>query len=249
MFGCAARATAGRATARTLATLATGRIITLPAPEAHTSSVVFMHGLGDTALGWLQPAEYLQQRSPHTRFVLPTAPEVPVTINMGMEMPSWFDLTGHGTRDAEPCAGLDESAAAVAALVRSEIEAVGADRVVLGGFSQGGALSLHLGLGFADEQGVDGLAGVLSLSAFLPRLAAAEARAALPEAAARATVQMCHGDADPMVELGWAERSHALLAARAVDSKLEVFRGLTHSASEEELEFVSDWLRARLPLQ
>lgn len=233
--------------ARALVTLInSGRTLTLPALEDHTASVVFLHGLGDTAQGWLQPAEYLQARCPQTRWVLPTAPESPVTVNMGMPMPSWFDITGQGLRDTEPCAGLDESCAAVAELVRAEIEAVGAERVVLGGFSQGGAVSLHLGLGLADAELAD-LAGVLSLSAFLPRLAAARARASLPEGSKRAAVQMCHGDADPMVELAWAQKSHALLAGRGVPSALEVFPGLTHSASVEELDFIVTWLQARLP--
>lgn len=113
-----------------------------------TATLIFAHGLGDSGAGWLDVAQMLSRRPAlrHVRFVLPNAPVQPVTLNMGMSMPSWFDI--HSLDDFEEKedeAGLKKSAAAIANLVRAEVDGtaeglggkgVPADRVVVGGFSQ-----------------------------------------------------------------------------------------------------------------
>ena len=70
-----------------------------PSGAAATSSVIFLHGLGDTAEGWQEIAELLQRSLPDTRWVLPTAPSRPVTINQGMEMPAWYDIVSLEDRE------------------------------------------------------------------------------------------------------------------------------------------------------
>ena len=102
------------------------RLLTI-APAAgvpHTATVVGpIHGLGDTARGWLEGALHLYAAVPHCKMLLPDAPVQPVTLNGGMRMPSWYDIQGLGDRFEETCAGLDESRARITALIDAEIDA------------------------------------------------------------------------------------------------------------------------------
>ena len=75
----------------------------------HTASVVIIHGLGDTAFGWADPVVSWMGSLPHVKFILPTAPEQPVTLNMGHAMPSWYDIKGLGERSDETCDGIEDS--------------------------------------------------------------------------------------------------------------------------------------------
>jgi predicted esterase len=137
--------------------------------KSHSASVVFLHGLGDTSHGWAGAMHRLATALPHVRFICPTAPTRPVTLNMGMQMPAWYDLTGLGKRENEACDGLDDSRHSIMALVEAEIDAgIPADRILLGGFSQGGACSLYCAL-LAEVS----LAGVVCMSGYLPRQGAA----------------------------------------------------------------------------
>lgn len=107
--------------------------------------VILAHGLGDSAQGWVDTAEQLARALPHVRFYLPTAPVMPVTINGGARCNSWYDIKSLSRhRELESCEGLHASRARVHALITSS--GVPPSRVVLAGFSQGGALSLFAGL-------------------------------------------------------------------------------------------------------
>lgn len=109
----------------------------------HTASVVFAHGLGDTAAGWYPFAQSMRQRYPHVKWILPTAPNNPVTLNGGMRMNSWFDILSLtpptvGQPSMEDEAGMLASVRAINTLVSAEMDAgIPSDRIVVGGFSQG----------------------------------------------------------------------------------------------------------------
>jgi pimeloyl-ACP methyl ester carboxylesterase len=106
---------------------------------------------------------------PEIRYVFPHAPIRPVTINGGAEMRAWYDIVAIQRSAREDEAGIRESGEAVAALIRREAErGIPADRVVLAGFSQGGAIALHAGLRYPEK-----LAGIIALSTYLPLRAAA----------------------------------------------------------------------------
>lgn len=121
--------------------------------QAATATLIFAHGLGDSSAGWVDVARMLSSRPAlrHVRFVLPNAPVQPVTLNMGMSMPSWFDITTlEDIEEGEDEKGLQKSAADITKLVKAEIEGTAeglngkgmpADRVVVGGFSQVSRLS------------------------------------------------------------------------------------------------------------
>ncbi|CAO1624378.1 unnamed protein product [Parajaminaea phylloscopi] len=116
--------------------------------QAPTATLIFAHGLGDTGLGWLDVAKMLSARPAlrHVRFVLPNAPVQPVTLNMGMSMSSWFDITTlEDMEEGEDEYGLQKSAGEIKKLVQAEIDGTGdglngstiaPERVVVGGFSQ-----------------------------------------------------------------------------------------------------------------
>jgi len=128
----------------------------------HTSTVVWLHGLGASGNDFEPVVPMLE--CPNTRFVFPHAPIMGVTINMGMEMPAWYDIK---TLDWEAPNREDEtsirsSAKLIVKLLEQEHErGIGYEKIVLAGFSQGGALALHVGSRFENK-----LAGMMILSAY-----------------------------------------------------------------------------------
>ena len=219
-----------------------GQITIEPAEGVvHSASFVGpIHGLGDSNRGWLDVAGMMHQQMPHVKFVLPNAPTSPVTLNGGMAMPSWYDITSLDDRANQPCAGIEESRAVVDALIAAEVAAgIPLDRIVVGGFSQGGAMSLYAGLQYPGR-----LAGVLVMSGYL---AAAE-KFELAPAAAATPVAHFHGSDDPTVKIEWARQGADLLKAAGVaEYTLTEYEPLGHSASMEEINDVVAWLMQRIP--
>jgi len=206
-----------------------------------TASVIFMHGLGDTAYGWKDAAEYLHQQNPHIKFILPTAPTRPVTLNMGMEMPSWYDIIGLSDRSSEDLMGLDESKDSVTELIQSEISSGrDASRIGIGGFSQGGALSLYTAYQFPNP-----LACVIALSSYLPR------DKSFPNVVNKTSLStpllMCHGEADPLVKYQWGVSSFKVLEGLGVQGTFKSYKNLVHSANDQEIEDVNQFLKKVLP--
>ena len=133
-----------------------------PAPSA---SVVWLHGLGADGHDFepVVPELRLPDALP-VRFVFPHAPMRPVTVNMGMVMRAWYDIRMEGSVRAPDPADLAQSEAQVRALIQRERErGMPAARIVLAGFSQGGALTLHTGVRYPER-----LAGLIALSCSLP---------------------------------------------------------------------------------
>merc|ERR1712083_861431 len=97
--------------------------------------VIICHGLGDTAEGFVDVAERLAAKMPHVKFVLPTAPTQPVTMNMGMSMPSWYDITGLDEQSNESWSGIEQSRSTICRILDNEHHATGLsyNRMVLVG--------------------------------------------------------------------------------------------------------------------
>jgi predicted esterase len=140
-----------------------GGIVLLPAPTLSYSKVlIWLHGLGDDAAGWVNVMPTLSLED--TKFILPNAPKRPITAYGGIQMSAWSDIKGCTADAAEDRRGIEESATCIKKLIQAEIDrGVSPDRIAVGGFSQGGALALHICL----RIGVS-LAGCVSLSAWLP---------------------------------------------------------------------------------
>jgi phospholipase/carboxylesterase len=196
-------------------------------------AVIWLHGLGADGHDF-EPIVPELRLHRGVRFVFPHAPIRPVTINGGAEMRAWYDILGFGAA-AEDDAGIRASAAAVARLVDREVaRGVAAERIVLAGFSQGGAIALQLGLREPRR-----LAGVLALSTYLP-LAATLARDK-SAASAALPIFMAHGGHDPVIPLALAEASRRALEREGYAVDWHVYP-MAHAVCAAEIAAIGDWL-------
>ncbi|HEY6552326.1 MAG TPA: alpha/beta hydrolase-fold protein [Vicinamibacteria bacterium] len=198
--------------------------------------VILLHGLG--ADGHDFESIVSELRLPDalaTRFVFPHAPVRPVTLNGGYRMRAWFDLFGLDRFSREDEAGIRQSAETAHRLIRREgARGISSDRIVLAGFSQGGAVALFAGLRYPER-----LAGILALSTYLP-MAASLAAEAHPANAAL-SIFMAHGTVDPVVALGLGEQSKDALLAQGLPVDWRTYR-MPHSVSAEEIADIRTWL-------
>jgi phospholipase/carboxylesterase len=201
------------------------------------AAVIWLHGLGADGYDFVPIVPELKlPEGCAPRFVFPHAPERPVTLNNGMRMRAWYDIVGLSGTAVEDEKGIRQSAALVEQIILREREAgVAAGRIVLAGFSQGGAIALHTALRHPEP-----LAGVLALSAYLPL------RAAIDEASSangRVPILMCHGVDDPILPIEAAERSRDLLRARGYAVEWKPYP-MQHRVCAEEIADISAWLGA-----
>lgn len=208
-----------------------------PAPKGdeHTATVIWLHGLGDSGFGWAPVAAQLEM--PWVKFLFPTAPVQPVSLNMGMEMPAWFDLTSlDPDAKQEDAIGIQQSAGYLLSLVEKEVEGgIPHDRIVLAGFSQGGAIALTAGLCVPDVK----VAGVVALSTWLPLTSS--------PAQDQVKVLMGHGDSDNVVLYRWGQQSCKLLQNKGIAAEFKTYPGMDHNFCPEELDDVGAFLRQCLP--
>ncbi|HEX2594968.1 MAG TPA: dienelactone hydrolase family protein [Luteimonas sp.] len=208
-------------------------------PDPHWT-VLWLHGLGADGHDFAPIVPELVRRDwPALRFVFPHAPQRAVTINGGMRMRAWYDIRNVDFANRADEAGIAESVAQVQALIDREAErGVPASRVVLAGFSQGGAVTLAAGLRRAQP-----LAGLVALSTYLPMH---ERAAALATPQARAQpVFMAHGLQDPVIPFAAGEYSARALAALGFAVEWHRYP-MPHSVCAEEVRDLGDWLSARL---
>jgi phospholipase/carboxylesterase len=158
-----------------------------------------------------------------------------VTINGGMLMRAWYDIRGFGPEALEDGAGILASATLVRGLVEREIaRGIPRERIVLAGFSQGGAIVLHAGLA-----GSGRLAGILGLSTYLP---AARLLDTAGPVATDIPVRLMHGSDDPVIPLALARTSTATLAKRGITVEWSTYR-MGHEVIWPEIRDISAWLR------
>ena len=199
-------------------------------------TVVWLHGLG--ADGWdFVPIvrELPLPESLALRFIFPHAPVRPVTINNGHEMRAWYDI-GQGDIARVPDeAGIRDSQAAIERLIaRERSRGVADEKIMLAGFSQGGAIALQTGLRHRER-----LAGIVALSTYLPLEDSLEAEAS---GANRATpIFMGHGTQDPVIPLALAQASQRALHARGYDVQWHTWP-MPHSVCAEEVEALGEFL-------
>ncbi|KZP03945.1 Phospholipase/carboxylesterase [Athelia psychrophila] len=218
----------------------------------HTATVIFVHGLGDSGHGW-QPVAEILQRDPalsHIKWVLPHANQQPVTANGGMKMPSWFDIYSFDFDSDEDEAGMLKTSASINALISEEVNGdIDANRVILGGFSQGGAMSLLSGLTSERKLG-----GVAVLSGWLPLKNKFKAMAV--SHAAQTPLFWGHGTSDPLVKFKLGTDSVEFLKSQlgfkqsdnsAAGLDFHSYAGMAHSSCQEELNDLSAWLKRVAP--
>lgn len=175
-------------------------------------------------------------RTPHMKVVCPTAGTMPVTLNQGFPMPSWFDLFSLDINGKEDDAGIKKASALVHKMIQDEIKGgIEAKRIMLGGFSQGGALALYAALTFPEQ-----LAGVMSLSGWLPLHASFPGAKRTPDTL---PVLQCHGDSDPIVPFRVGQMSAAALKGFMKATTFNTYRGMSHSSSDEELADIKKFVQ------
>ena len=212
-----------------------------------THSVIWLHGLGASGDDFVPivpelglPAEL------GVRFIFPNAPERPITINNGMAMPAWYDITSLDFAQREQdVAGTQSSASAIDSLIEQEIErGVPTNKIILAGYSQGGAIALYAGLTSRHR-----VAGILALSTYLPladqvfddmnnRDEADDDRTTLP-------IFFAHGIHDEVILLKYAEQSCEVLQQAKFQVEWSTWP-MSHQVIAEEIKAIGGWLTQQL---
>jgi phospholipase/carboxylesterase len=202
------------------------------------AAVIWLHGLGADGHDFVPIVPELRLPADlAVRFVFPHAPVRPVAINNGMEMRAWYDIAPDMRR--QDAAGIAESAKAVQGYLDREVAAgIPAERIVLAGFSQGGAIALNVGVRQPRK-----LAGLLALSTYLP-LPEAYAREANP-ARKDTPILMCHGTMDGVLPLQLGTWSRDVLRESGFEVAWHEYP-MAHQVCAEEIGVISAWLQARL---
>lgn len=208
--------------------------------SAADACVIWLHGLGADRHDFEPVARALQQVMPSVRFILPQAPRRPVTINRGWEMPSWYDILAMSpTSRAIDTPQLEESAQSVIGLIERQRDAgIDPARIVLAGFSQGGAVVLHAA--FLRWNGP--LGGVVALSTYAPTFSA---EIVLAPEKRHLLVRHLHGSHDDVVPMALGRAAHDFLAARGVPVEWREYP-MGHEVVPREVQDIADWLRQRL---
>jgi phospholipase/carboxylesterase len=217
-------------------------VVIEPATGRADASVIWLHGLGADAYDFVPMVPELGlPRTARVRFVFPHAEVRPVTINAGYAMRAWYDILELSPAGSDDEAGLAASRERVERYIERELAAgVAARRIVLGGFSQGGAMALHAGLRHAAP-----LAGIVSLSAYLPLRARLVTE--LSPANRATPILMCHGRQDVVVLPAFGEQSRdALLSAGLRVEWREYPMG--HQLCGPEVHDIAAWLSFQLGL-
>jgi len=203
-------------------------INTGPHPRA---AVIWLHGLGADGHDFEPIVPQLRLAQP-VRFVFPHAPVRPVTVNQGMRMRAWYDILqfGGGPEDGP---GIRASQKLVNEMIAAE-KARGISKVVLAGFSQGGAIALYTALRHPER-----LAGVLALSTYLPLNASLEAERS--EANRHVPVFMAHGQYDDVIPLRRAEQSREILERLGYEIDWQLYP-MPHSVCPQEIDDIARFL-------
>jgi phospholipase/carboxylesterase len=219
--------------------------MTLPAVEHETGaspnySVIWLHGLGADGNDFAPIVpELVDPAWPALRFVFPHAPVRPVTINNGMSMRAWYDIAAFDLNARQDKAGIRASMGEVETLIaREHSRGVPSERIVLAGFSQGGAIALAAGLRHTEK-----LAGIVALSAYLPM----HATLAKERSSANAATPIFwgHGTADPVVALQRGGDSRDLLQSLGYAVDWHTYP-MAHAVCAEEIADLRAWLGQRL---
>ena len=214
-------------------------VVLAPASPA-TASVIWLHGLGADGNDFVPIVPELKlPPSLAVRFVFPHAPMRAVTINNGMRMRAWYDILDLTPGGPQDDAGIRDSATILAGFIQRERDSgIAADRIVVAGFSQGGAIALHGAL-----RNPERLAGVMALSTYLPLRTTLAAEAS--KANRDIPILMCHGSFDPVLPLRLGSSSRDLLRAEGYTVEWKEYP-MQHQVCLEEIHDISAWLQARL---
>ncbi|PCI69909.1 MAG: carboxylesterase [Piscirickettsiaceae bacterium] len=199
-------------------------------------SVIWLHGLGasNNDFAPLVPELGIQDDL-GIRFVFPQAPDMPVSINNGMVMPAWYDISVMDLMKRADADGIATSSNIITDMINDEI-AMGIDpsNIVIAGFSQGGVIAIDAGIRFPNT-----LAGIMALSTYIPM------RDTLPNASQSGNgsipIFYGHGDFDPVIPIEQAESARTFLEENGYSVKWHTYP-MEHSVSPKEIDHIKTWL-------
>lgn len=201
-------------------------------------AVIWLHGLGADGHDFVSivPELHLPSDLP-VKFIFPHAPLRPITINNGCVMRAWYDIKNlSGMMEEEDEAGIRESSAKIDALIGHEkTKGLTSDKIILAGFSQGGAMVLHAGLRYPEKLG-----GIIALSSYLPL------NKLLPHEKSDAnqdiSIMMAHGTEDPLIPIMLAEASKDFLIQQGYQVNWHAYP-IQHTVCAQEINDISRWLQ------
>lgn len=209
-----------------------------PKSQSIDSAVVWLHGLGASYHDFEPVVPQLGlDKNLAVRFIFPQAPNRPVTINGGMVMPAWYDILEMNLDRKVDVAQIQTSAEQISELIEQQIsQGVDSSRIVLAGFSQGGAVVYHTGLSYAKP-----LAGLLCLSAYL----ATAHQLTYHPANQNTPIKIDHGTHDPIVPAVLAEQAYKFLQSKGYDVSLHPF-AMAHQVCMPQIHQIGEWLNELL---
>ncbi len=202
-----------------------------------TAAVIWLHGLGADGKDFAALLPQLDLSGcPGIRFIFPSAPSMPVTVNGGYVMPAWYDIIGRSSNDREDESGIERSANAIEALIERECSRdIAPNKIVLAGFSQGCAMVLHTGLRYPQSLG-----GIMALSGYLPLK---DSFIKNRHSANQPTpIFMAHGEWDSVITLERSESSKDLLEANGYAVQWQTY-AMEHSVHLHEIVDIGNFLR------
>ncbi len=203
------------------------------------SAVIWLHGLGASGHDFKSIVPLIDPDISSIRFIFPNATRIPITVNGGMVMPAWYDIKYIDIDRTIDVPGISASANRIDAIIQDQINSgIMPERILLVGFSQGGAVALYTGVRSSEPLG-----GILALSAYW--VGSQDPQLKLGRSPGQLFIEIHHGTADPVVPYELGERAAKSLSSLGYPVTFKAF-SMQHSVIPEQLEVIGDWILSRI---
>ncbi|XP_053737103.1 lysophospholipase-like protein 1 [Synchiropus splendidus] len=215
----------------------------------HTASIIFLHGSGDTGQGlrsWVRDVMPNGLTFNHIKVIYPTAPSRPYTPMRGAHSTVWFDRLKISQDCPEHLESLEMMCSTLGTIIQEEVNAgIPKNRMIIGGFSMGGAMALHLAYRHHPD-----VAGVFALSSFLNKdsVTFQAVDSQIQKGQSLPDLLQFHGTNDDLVLHHWGQDTEALLRKAGITTVFHSLPGLQHQLSQQEIEILREWILHKLPI-
>ncbi|XP_050431441.1 acyl-protein thioesterase 2-like isoform X2 [Adelges cooleyi] len=205
----------------------------------HTATIIFMHGLGETGEKWSKILSKLTK--PNVKVICPNAKKLPLTLNKGFPTAAWFDIHHLDEHTPEDESSILRAMDNLHGIIDQELSTsrVPASKVIIGGFSQGGALAVYSALNYPKRFG-----GIFIMSSWIPM------NKTFPDAASsneNTPTLHCHGTDDPVIPFRWGQITSDVMSDLNPKYVFNVYEGLKHEVNEKELQDIKTFIDKILP--
>uniref|UniRef100_A0A1B6KUS9 palmitoyl-protein hydrolase n=2 Tax=Graphocephala atropunctata TaxID=36148 RepID=A0A1B6KUS9_9HEMI len=222
-----------------------GTVEEISSTTSQSGLVIFLHGSGDTGSGakaWVEMLMGERMAFRHLKVMFPTAPLRPYTPLNGELSHVWFNRVSIRPDVPEELQTIEPMAKEINKFIEQQVaNGTPLNRIILGGFSMGGAMALHVGYRY-----IPGLAGIFTLSSFLNEKSVVyddlQKRKECGKASAMPPLFMCHGERDDLVRVGWGEETLNRLTSLGVTAEFHRFPNMLHELKKKELEMLYSWI-------